>query len=262
MLTRDNVMQSSVLSANLSRISQVKPRVNNFCYFSKGSLSFLKYVLGNMKRKERSSCGARIMVLDTETTGFPLQPGLAGIFPLPRRKSTIRRRLVQLGYIVLDKESKEELMRQSHLVKPDKTFVIPDKMVHGISHEHASQHGKSLNAVLRAFEKDLDGVECIVAHNADFDLSILGAELARAGERKLLSKVESLPIFCTGKKSMKLCNLRRGGKLKMPKLREAYSLLVTKEQPTSKAHDALGDCELCADIYRALTTSSKKRDSK
>lgn len=179
-----------------------------------------------------------IMVLDTETTGFP-----NGRDPKDWEKFNSAR-LIELGYIMYDSTGKK-IKEYDSLVTPD-NWTITNTFVHGISQKDAITNGMPISDVLDKLSKDLDNVGAFVCHNINFDMDIILAEAHRAKQMELVNKIESKKKLCTmelGKKFMKVS--------KRPKLVELYKFLFKKE--FKQDHRALSDCVACADCFYDMT---------
>jgi DNA polymerase III epsilon subunit-like protein len=100
-------------------------------------------------------------------------------------------------------------------------------------------------------------VDTVICHNTAFDKAVLSAELYRRRRFTTLKLFHDKEFKCTGKLSTPVCKLRtrRAGQYKMPKLSEAYQILVD-EKIGLKLHDALNDCILCGKIYEALVSAN------
>lgn len=179
-----------------------------------------------------------IMVLDTETTGFPNSRD-----PKDFEKFNSAR-LIELGYIVYDASGKK-IKEYDSLVKPD-NWTITNSFVHGISQSDAMTKGKPLCEVLADLSSDLNKVQAFVCHNISFDMDIILAEAYRLNKIELVNKIDSKQKICTmdiGKKFMKLN--------KKPKLVELYKFLFKQE--FKQDHRALSDCVACADCFYNMT---------
>jgi DNA polymerase III epsilon subunit-like protein len=193
------------------------------------------FVMGIKKQKIEKQ---GIMVLDTETTGFP-----NGRDPKDWEKFNSAR-LIELGYIVYDSTGKK-IKEYDSLVKPN-NWTITNSFVHGITQDNAITNGKSISDVLADLSEDLDQVGAFVCHNINFDMDIILAESHRAKQMHLVTKIESKRKICTmeiGKKFMKVT--------KRPKLVELYKFLFKKE--FKQEHRALSDCVACADCFFDIT---------
>jgi DNA polymerase III epsilon subunit-like protein len=178
-----------------------------------------------------------IMILDTETTGFPASRDPTEIYKFNNA------RLIELGYIIYDSTGKK-IKEYDSLVKPN-NFVIGNTHIHGISQQDATSKGQSIDQVLNELSTDLDTIDAFVCHNISFDMNIILSESHRAKMLDLVKKIESKEKLCTmeiGKKFMKLN--------KSPKLIELYKFLFNKE--FIQEHRALSDCVACADCYFSM----------
>jgi DNA polymerase III epsilon subunit-like protein len=180
-----------------------------------------------------------IMVLDTETTGFP-----CGRDPKEWEKFNSAR-LIELGYIIYDATGKK-IKEFDSLVKPD-NWTITNTFIHGITQADANTNGKTITEIMGELSTDLDQVNAFVCHNINFDMDIIMAEAYRANNVVLADKIISKKKICTmelGKKFMKLN--------KKPKLVELYKFLFNQE--FKQDHRALSDCVACAECFYDMTS--------
>lgn len=189
------------------------------------------------------------MIIDTETTGIPLTLGYSRYYDYKDSEKYDTSRLVQLAWMVFD-EKNNEITRKCYVIKPY-GFKIPDNMIHGISNKYAINNGYTLYYILKQFQNDLDKVDKIIAHNVNFDKHILLSEMYRRNKTKTLNKFKTKIFECTGELSKNICNIQLGNFIKMPKLSEAYNIIVNK-QIDNKLHDAMNDCILCSEIYHKI----------
>jgi DNA polymerase III epsilon subunit-like protein len=190
------------------------------------------------------------MIFDLETTGFPERINFSTYYDYKLSNKYENSRIVQIAYILIDRLG-NEIKRVSHIVKP-KGYDIPDDMIHGITHEMANRTGKSFSDIVKELSEDLSQVKVLVCHNAVFDKNVFMAELYRRKKYHTLECFSKLDVFCTGEKSKNVCNIKIGKLIKMPSLKEAYTMIV-KKPINIKLHDALNDCELCGEIYKVLS---------
>lgn len=186
----------------------------------------------------------RILFVDTETTGLPLrryaQFTEVSVWP----------RIVSFAWAIVDSDS-GVVSWGYNLVKPT-GFVIPVEatLIHGITTAMAEREGSDLRGVLADFSQRMQelGPVQVTAHNAEFDVPIVAAELYRLG---LPTSIARLPRFCTMQTTTALVGIRRGRGYKWPKLCELYQHLFGRAH--SSGHHSLGDllatiecyCELC-----------------
>ena len=187
-----------------------------------------------------------ILFFDTETTGVPK------LYKAPITNSSNWPRLVQLAWIMADKNG-NVLKKKSVIIKPS-GFTIPSDAaaVHGITTERAQREGQPLDTVMEEFMNDMQLAASVVGHNIDFDMHIIGAELYRLDmDYDLLM---DKPCTCTMKSSTDFCaipnpNTYFGG-YKWPSLQELYRKLF--DRSFEDAHDALADITATKDCYFEL----------
>ena len=184
------------------------------------------------------------LIFDTETTGLPK------IENAPLTDFDNWPRMVQIAWQLHDEQGRF-IEAQNHLVVPD-GFIIPidAKMVHGISTEYATRHGKPLNEVLDLFMQAAAKAKYLVGHNIDFDLSILGCEFLRMGRTNPLSRW-TIVDTCT-EKTAEFCQLPggKGGKFKLPRLNEIHHILFGEN--FDSAHNACADVQATARVFLEL----------
>ena len=161
----------------------------------------------------------RTLFIDTETTGLPVGDDFSDV------------RLIQLAWIVADKTKVGPVVTSdaNHIVKPD-GFVVANHAFHCVTPAQLTA-GKPVKSVLDALERVLPSVDLVVAHNADFDVGVLNAELTRAGRRSIAN-----PTHCTMKTGLKWSSLVN-----------MYHKLFGPD--TFNAHDALEDAYACMRCY-------------
>ena len=149
----------------------------------KEKLSTLETIcISNQVKEQSSSSTNNLMVLDTETTGFPSSRN-------PQELDKFNNaRLIELGYIIFDKTGKD-IKKYDDLIKPN-NFVITNTYVHGITHENAVKNGKNINQVLDQLTLDLKNVDGIICHNISFDMAIILSEAYRANKLELIKLIK------------------------------------------------------------------------
>ncbi len=179
---------------------------------------------------------------DCETTGLPARRNLAveEVDGWPR--------LVQLAWAVFDAWGKPKAV-ESRIVRPD-GFIIPADSIriHGITQERALAAGAPIAEVLDLFAASSEEpYDAVVAHNIEFDRSVVGAELIRAGRR---TRLFERPPLCTMKTTTSLLRLPGPYGYKWPKLEELYGYLFGGTY--EGAHDAGRDVEATAKCFFEL----------
>lgn len=194
-----------------------------------------------------------ILFIDTETTGFPN-------WDIPASDAR-QCRAVQFAAILADDAGvpKAEI---SALVSIGPNLEIPEEAtkVHGITTDDVRRHGISEVAAVEVLDSLAMGCKIIVAHNVDFDISVIRLMYDRLNRGKLVpftSDLELMPRrFCTMKSSTNICKLPGKYGYKWPKLIEAYRHFFNED--FEGAHDALADVRACMRLYFKLQELSQK----
>lgn len=186
-----------------------------------------------------------VLIFDTETTG--LLPKGAAEFPQDYPH------IVQLSFIFFNSETGKH---EPHDFILKGSFSIPEEAtaVHGITKSRSDACGFDFKDVYGIFKVYLDQAEFIVAHNIDFDLTMLRAECAR-------NALEFPPLpakYCTMKKNTDRCAIYRDDKPypKFPTLLELYHHFF-QESPDN-LHDSMTDSYAC---LRCFCVAVLKKDA-
>lgn len=185
------------------------------------------------------------LFFDTETTGkydwklppdHPSQP-----------------HLVQLAAVLLDNEGKERA-GLNLLVKPE-GFSISQEVtaIHGISEDIANSCGVSIKNVAYLFNALCYQADLLVAHNIDFDRSIMLSVFIR---NQIGHRLNKMNRYCTMKSATPIVKAVRPGvtgdhAFKWPSLTECMAFFF-QEDFSSQAHNALADVVACSRVYQAL----------
>jgi DNA polymerase III epsilon subunit-like protein len=133
-------------------------------------------------------------------------------------------------------------------------FLISEKSieVHGITQDYAEKNGRPFTEVFTDFVKFIGPrTTTLVAHNAQFDTSVLRSEMIRHNLN--LSLLDNINFVCT----MKLYKERF---LKPIKLGELYKDIFGEE--FENAHNSLADCIACGRVtltYLARRSEHSRR---
>jgi DNA polymerase III epsilon subunit-like protein len=188
----------------------------------------------------------KYIIVDTETTGLP------GSKYNPIEDSSNWPYILQIAWIVLDEEFKI-ITSSKHYLDYKGEIPYAATRVHHIDKAMIRKLGEPTSIVLRKFIKDTQLAEFIVAHNIDFDIPIIRAELYRNG---IFNSIELMPTICTmlqSKHFVEATNSR--GSIKNPKLEELYlkcffgSIYAGTVQNN---HDAMVDASMTAKCFQYL----------
>ena len=198
-----------------------------------------------------------ILCYDTETTGIirgndyahPGNPFLASIAAL-----------------LYDTTAHKVISSLNAMIQPA-GWTMPKEAgaINGLSTEYLSTVGISVNIVLPAFVALVGKADLNVAHNVDFDTKVISAALWRhlleedhteEEAHVLIKNWLYFPTFCTMKESKDIVKAQtKNGKIKYPKLTEAYEFFFNK--PLDRAHSANADAVAVLEIYLAIQAHHK-----
>ena len=193
----------------------------------------------------------KVIVFDTETTG--LIPSR-----FPRIASNLEKYpyIVQLSYIVYDTDNHKILHEQDDIIRlPDDVEISEDSIaVHGITKKLSKNRGIHIDSALEIFSLYVKQCQCVVAHNIDFDMTMIDVECIRTGINYPFTSEKI--YYCTMNKTKDMCNIVRkfrnigpNGQVRMesyvkkPTLNELHVHLF-KLSPKG-LHDALIDVRVC-----------------
>jgi len=206
------------------------------------------------------ACFATALIFDTETTSrvdrskpvsHPVQPDI-----------------VQLGMILVDTDTWKTKSEMCVLVQLRENVSIEPgaQAVHNISAEECQEYGVDPSTAALLFSNLYHQADVLVAHNLDFDASVMETALYRSNNHDISSnEEESRQLFyndvdgrhciCTMKSSTNVLKLRGRNSYKWPKLEEAYEY-VTGGEKLEGGHDALVDCSACLAVFQYLVKES------
>lgn len=170
------------------------------------------------------------LIIDVETTGLPTKHNANNI------------RIVQIT-MMLCNENYEKIKLDDFIIRAT-DFQIPSfsTSIHGITDEISRKRGVSFSSVSKIIQDYLNQSSCIIAHNINFDVSMLIYELERLGKSSLsiIEEINKKKQLCSMKYTKELVNLRDArGSMKSPKLAELYLFVFGKE--INNAHNSMYD---------------------
>ena len=140
------------------------------------------------------------------------------------------------------------------IIRPTGWTIEPGaEKVHGISELRAQREGVDLLPVLALLKSFVDNSAMVVAHNYQFDRSVIASETVRLKRNAdwILRRPHDR-TFCTMESSTDVLKLPgKYGKFKWPSLAEALTLCP--DFIHGGEHDAWHDVEACEAIYRRIT---------
>lgn len=186
-----------------------------------------------------------LLFFDTETTGFALTRSTAGD---PRQPHTVQlaAQLVSISGVVLGSFST--------MIKLPEGMEVPERAaaVHGIDAETANRYGIEKIDAMKQFNHLLRRADTIVAHNKDFDITMVNVEAHRT---QFSLDYADRKQFCTMAAATPIVNLPPTPKMvaagfnkpKSPKLEECIQHFFG--ETLEGAHDAMIDVQACQRVY-------------
>ena len=179
-----------------------------------------------------------ITFFDTETTGKP-QKNNEGVTVWPR--------VTQLAYVSFNRDGKivhkcESLIIPDGWEVPKEKFFIDNNM----STERCQAEGRPGQQVFEGFVQTIEQTSLLVAHNLNFDMPVMGAELKRYG----LVSGHKPDKFCTMLSTVDICKINGPRGYKWPKLEELHRFVFGCD--FENAHDALSDVLATAKCFFEL----------
>ena len=204
-----------------------------------------------------------VLIFDTETTGLPKTKVI--------NEKTISEwpYIVQLSYIIYDTEDNKIIKISDNIINIPDSIDMPREItaIHGIDRNKMNEVGKPMKEVLSEFLTDINCIDLIVAHNIEFDINMITAEIYRSALQIENSDIKeiNLPIvvqlqymnqYCTMKNSINVCNIKKTnmktGKeyFKYPSLSETYCKLF--DVKPQNMHNSLHDIYACFRCFYKL----------
>ena len=180
----------------------------------------------------------KILVFDVETTGLPKKrrAALDDFDNWPY--------IVQLSWVVYDVIDGGIESIDDSIIRLPENIDIPSEstLVHGISNEIMIKEGKDLKIELIYFLTDCANSDLLVAHNIEFDETIISVECLRYFYNNSFKDIKT-PRYCTMRKSIK----RYKKWLKLELLHEKLF-----EQKLQNLHNSLNDVYVCLRCFIKL----------
>ena len=181
-----------------------------------------------------------ILVFDTETTGLlPKNISKVDIKNLPY--------VVQMSWVIFDLELKKVIKTQDYIVKVDSH--ISNFEIHGINDLISQEKGVEIGRVMKEFFCDLNEIDLLVAHNFNFDSSMIEIELLRLKRNLEIKWLYKKDYYCTMMATVQFCELESKfyGTYKWPKLCELYELMWGYQ--FENQHNSLADVNATLRCY-------------
>lgn len=197
----------------------------------------------------------KYLVCDTETNGLPKswRVSYLDVQNWPR--------IVQIAWMAVERKENGDWQQSecySAVIYPDDWWIPPAVSdVHGITDEKARAEGRPIREVLSEFFLATCQADVLVAHNVDFDRSVILAELLRLDEAEAIRKLIAADYYCTMEAGTSICTIPGSHGWKWPRLSELYWHLFGT-LPVNQ-HRADGDVLACAACLQKLAETGDVR---
>ena len=193
----------------------------------------------------------RILTFDVETTGLPKRRG-ASLYDTAQFPY-----VVQLSWLVYNTGTNIVEKVSDYIVRLPAGVLVPPRAaaIHGITNDRMLAEGDPIQPVLSEFMLDVSRCTFLVAHNLEFDKTIVEVELIRNKFAKRLSRYRKME-YCTMRNSIKLCGLKMWSNYKSkyvpkyPKLMELHEKLFGTIP--ENLHNSLVDILVCFRCFHKL----------
>jgi DNA polymerase III epsilon subunit-like protein len=199
-----------------------------------------------------------VLLFDTETNGLPKRFG-APIHALDNWPN-----ILSIAWQIWDMNATDSsqtfVEKRNYFLNPPPTLVwnAEAEKIHGLRRDFLETEGHDIRVVLDEFMRAASACQLIVAHNLQFDKSVLLAEMLRQNPKMVMNWWPRFE-YCTCNNTKALCKLPPSVKLrpnpsdpyKMPKLVELWKFLYGGDA-TFSFHSAEGDTECLVQIFREL----------
>lgn len=181
------------------------------------------------------------LFFDTETTGVPKN------YKASPREVDNWPRVIQLAWAFYNEDA-ELIASDCNLIYPNGWEIPTAKfwIDNGYSTEKSKAEGIRIETALDGFINVINETKYLIAHNIQFDLPIVQAEMIRA-EMSAQAKPQR---FCTMTSTTNLCKIPSKSGYKWPKLEELHQFLFN--DGFDGAHDALNDVKATARCFFEL----------
>ncbi len=186
----------------------------------------------------------KFLYVDCETNGLPLN------YKAPFTNVTNWPHAVQITFQL--KEEGSVVKHVNAIIKPRPNMVWHEETAekfHGISQKMAEREGRDIYKVLSELRECISVADVVIAHNINFDKTILLCEAVRLYQEKRIDEPadkwlwpSETPMLCTMESTTDLVKSPpfKNGKYKWPRLEELHDFLF-KTKFDKPLHDSNND---------------------
>lgn len=195
------------------------------------------------------------LIMDTETSGLPDRTNIK--FPNnPNYKDIYKYKNCRIVSICI-MECDENFINQNinnYIVKI-KDFSINNSDFHKITNEISMKDGIDIEIIFEILYKSLKRVSHIIAHNADFDISVLKSELYRKKRDDIIIEIDKKIKICTMLNTKDILKIPNNFGYKYPSLKDLYN--YTMNQEITNQHNSYYDVLNLYDSVKKLYIDKK-----
>lgn len=204
----------------------------------------------------------RIMVFDVETTGLSITN--RAYYNEPEPPLQLQPYILQMSFVIYETDTKQITKTRDMYIRINDEIEINTKITEltGIDRDICNNKGISIVEALDEFYEEYNKCDCIVAHNIDFDRSMLEIEKKRNDVTNTrypnmfneeYQKNTNKLLYCTMKVGRTICKLKssnaQSNYYKPPKLAELFEYLFGKENLPLNLHNSLVDTFVCLKCF-------------
>jgi len=165
-------------------------------------------------------------------------------------------RMIHISWIILDSELKPVDDYDQIIIPEGFSFNDDIEKRCRIDQEDIGTKGAPLEDVLKAFDKSLEQVDYVIAHNLNFNENVLAAEFLRKGISHSFFSKERV---CLMQESTFFCKLpSKTGGYKWPSLSELHSIIFKKAY--APPNNARADVIAATRCFKALKMAGQLDD--
>ena len=192
-----------------------------------------------------------ILAFDTETTGLPMTS---------KEGVVIEPYITQLSAILYNVHDNRMVSFMSSYIQlpPGVEISAKAEAISGITQEICQKKGRPIEKVLKAFYKLYSQADTLVAHNLDFDVDRICAQIRRMVEQKTADKIP-LSKYCymfspkhMSPETQMICTMKTASNQlgnRWPKLIDLYRRLFGYTIEANRLHHSFVDSILCLRVF-------------
>ena len=175
------------------------------------------------------------IILDIETTGLIPKDGSNNFYNYKILDKYEGCRMLQICYEILDSNLNVMITKSFYINEINTKDCINNSHIHGITLDTLQLYGIKIDKFVEQFKIDISNCNVIIAHNLQFDYSILMSELYRYNYTDVIDIINNMTRKCS-------MRLTRGIFGKFPKLIDLYNYSHnTNYSSLAGAHNAVND---------------------